>query len=79
MGTLPPSIAREFEELIMVPHGGIGYMAGGTDSHSTIEKASLGRQQQKATAKPNPLGKRKSKTSPLCRSVLDKADLVIHG
>jgi hypothetical protein len=36
MGSLPPSVAREFEELIMVPRGGIEYMAGGTGSHPMI-------------------------------------------
>jgi hypothetical protein len=79
MDTLPPSSGREFEELIMVPRGGIEYMAGGTrSSHTTIKRRALVGK-AKATPKPKPLGKRKNKTSPPRRSVLDNVDLVIHG
>jgi hypothetical protein len=53
-------VAREFEELIMVPHGGIEYMAGGTGAHPTIGRRALVGN-AKATAKTKPLGKRKSK------------------
>ncbi len=41
MGTLPPLRAREFEELITVPRGGMEYMAGGTGFHPTIGQRAL--------------------------------------
>ena len=41
MDTLPPWRAREFEELIMVPRGGIEYMAGGTLIHLAINRRAL--------------------------------------
>jgi len=52
MGALPPSEAREFEELIMVPRGGIEYMAGGTGFHPTIgERALVGKSKSNTKSK----------------------------
>jgi hypothetical protein len=84
MGALPPSGAREFEELIMVPHGGIEYMAGGTSFHPTIgSEPWSAKGKATATPKAKPPGEEEKANqphpSPPRRGVLDNADLVIHG
>jgi hypothetical protein len=44
--------SEEFEELIMVPRGGIEYMAGGTGFHTTIgQRALVGKSKSKSKNK----------------------------
>jgi len=76
MGTLPPSSEREFESRIMVPQRGIEYMAGGTEFHRMIAKASLGGGERKNQKR---WGREKSKSPPNAVVRLDNADFVIQG
>jgi hypothetical protein len=79
MGSLPPSKAREFEERIMVSHGGIEYMAGGTecpiqrlDNEPWSAKArAKAKAKARATPKSKSLGKRKVKSNPTPRPDAD--------
>jgi hypothetical protein len=55
---------REFEAAIVVPHGGIEYMAGGTSFHPQIEKRALvGKAKATATAKTKSLIRERQKQS----------------
>ena len=61
-------LSGQFEKLrIWVP----------TAEQRDVRRALIGKAQ--ATPKPKPLGKRKNKTSPSRRGLLDRHDLVIHG